>query len=90
MADRLGFRRPVLVGCCAALAVALSVSVAPAVAADGCPPGHLSNPYTGQCYVVGSAPTINGVPCIASKLGPCSAFVQNQPPPKKPGSRIGS
>jgi hypothetical protein len=62
---------------------------APAAAADSCPPGHINNQYTGQCYLQGSAPTINGVPCVASNLGLCQSFVQNQQPPKKPYTSIG-
>jgi len=48
------------------------------------------NPYTGQCYLEGSAPTINGVPCVASNLGLCQSFTQNQQPPRKPQTSVGS
>ncbi|WP_328358982.1 hypothetical protein OG976_05550 [Mycobacterium sp. NBC_00419] len=71
-----------------ALAAGLIVS-APAAGADSCPPGHVNNQYTNQCYVQGSAPTINGVPCVASNLGLCSSFRQNQQPPRKPYTSIG-
>lgn len=57
---------------------------APVASADGCPPGHLNNPYTGQCYLQGSAPVINGVTCTAGHLGLCQSFIQNQQPPKRP------
>lgn len=71
------------------MAVGAGVTVAPVASADGCAPGHLSNPYNSQCFVVGSAPTINGVPCVASHLGLCSSFTQNQQPPRKPVTSIG-
>lgn len=71
-----------------ALAAGLIVS-APAAGADSCPPGHVNNQYTNQCHVQGSAPTINGVPCVASNLGLCSSFRQNQQPPRKPYTSIG-
>ncbi len=62
---------------------------APVASAEGCAPGHVSNPYNSQCFVVGSAPTINGVPCVASHLGLCSSFAQNQQPPRKPATSMG-
>jgi hypothetical protein len=65
------------------------VVMAPAAVADSCPPGHINNQYTGQCYLQGSAHTINGVPCVASNLGLCQSFVQNQQPPRKPYTSIG-
>jgi hypothetical protein len=61
----------------------------PVAAAQGCPAGHITNQYTGQCYLEGSAPTINGVPCVASNLGLCQSFRQNQQPPKRPYTAIG-
>ncbi|MFN8088806.1 MAG: hypothetical protein U0R81_07535 [Mycobacterium sp.] len=64
-------------------------NAAPIASAEGCAPGHVSNPYNSQCFVVGSAPTINGVPCVASHLGLCSSFTQNQQPPRKPVTSIG-
>jgi len=73
---------------CVALTAGVIV-VAPAAAAQGCPPGHITNQYTGQCYVQGSAPTINGVPCVASNTGLCQSFRQNQQPPRRPFSSIG-
>jgi hypothetical protein len=65
------------------------VGAAPAALAQGCPGGHINNRYTGQCYLEGSAPTINGVPCVASNLGLCQSFRQNQQPPRKPYTAIG-
>lgn len=91
---RFGAMRPAAVVAGIA-ALAISLPVAPAAATtsltdSSCPPGHLTNPYNGQCYVQGSAPTINGVPCVASNLGVCSSFRQNQQPPKRPQARVGS
>lgn len=65
------------------------VLAAPTAAAQSCPPGHVNNQYTGQCHLQGSAPTINGVPCVASNLGLCQSFRQNQQPPRKPYTSIG-
>jgi hypothetical protein len=73
------------IACGLALAAG-TMTVAPEASADGCPPGHLNNQFTGQCYVQGSAPTINGIPCVASKTGLCSSFYQNQQPPRRPVS----
>jgi hypothetical protein len=73
---------------CAVVAAGVIVGT-PAAAAQGCPPGHINNQYTGQCYLQGSAPTINGVPCVASKTGLCQSFRQNQQPPRKPYTSIG-
>ena len=75
-------------GGCAVAVTWATLPAAPAFA-SACPPGHLNNPYSSQCYVVGSAPTINGVPCVASNLGVCSGFRQNQPPPRRPTARVG-
>lgn len=75
--------------CAAVVGGVAAAGIAPIASADGCPPGHLTNPYGGQCYVWGSAPTINGVPCVASHLGLCSSFIQNQQPPRKPVASIG-
>ena len=72
------------------LVIALGAATAPVAAAQGCPPGHQNNAYTDQCYVVGSAPTINGIPCVASHLGTCSSFSQNQQPARRPTSSVGS
>jgi hypothetical protein len=79
-----------VIGCAVgAGALAVGVVVATPAAAQGCPPGHVNNQYTGQCYLEGSAPTINGVPCVASNLGLCQSFRQNQQPPRKPYTSIG-
>ncbi|STZ82872.1 hypothetical protein [Mycolicibacterium aichiense] len=81
-------RRPVWLMVAAGL-VAGAVAAVPAAVAQGCPAGHVNNEYTGQCYLEGSAPTINGVPCVASNLGLCQSFRQNQQPPRKPYTAIG-
>ncbi len=73
--------------CCVLLAAGIAVS--PAAAADGCPPGFITNPYNGQCFTPQQAPTINGIPCVVSKLGTCLSFQQNQQPPRRPSSSIG-
>lgn len=75
--------RLLIAGCCSALAAG-TVSIAPAVAADGCAPGFVPNPYTAQCLAPVSTPIINGQPCIASNIGLCSSFLQNQQPPRGP------
>jgi hypothetical protein len=75
------------VGCGVLFAVAPIVTAVPAAA---CPIGHLSDPYTGQCYVVGGVPTVNGIPCIPGQhLGTCLGFLQNLPVPHSPQSGVG-
>jgi hypothetical protein len=69
---------------CAAALVGGAVLTSPMAGADSCPPGHINNPYSGQCYLQGSAPVINGVTCTAGHLGLCQSFIQNQQPPKRP------
>ena len=78
------FRRlTVGLACWAALASGV-VLTSPVASAGPCPPGHINNPYSGQCYLQGSAPVINGVTCTAGHLGLCQSFIQNQQPPKRP------
>ena len=80
--------------CAGALAGALAVggvALAPISTAQTCGPGFVPNPYNShpynsQCLAPVSTPVINGVPCVASKLGLCSSFVQNQQPPRVPSS----
>ncbi len=75
--------------CCAALLTG-GVALAPAAAAGGCAPGFATNPYNGQCLAPAvSTPVINGIPCVASNIGICSSFLQNQQPPRRPQSSIG-
>ena len=52
--------------------------------AQACAPGFEPNPYTAQCLAPVNTPTINGIPCVASNIGLCSSFVQNQQPPRGP------
>jgi hypothetical protein len=73
--------------CAGALAGALAigaVALAPGSTAQTCGPGFVPNPYNSQCLAPVTTPVINGVPCVASKLGLCSSFVQNQQPPRIP------
>lgn len=75
--------------CAGALVGALAVggvALAPISTAQTCGPGFVPNPYNSQCLAPVSTPVINGVPCVASKLGLCSSFVQNQQPPRVPSS----
>ena len=75
--------------CAGALIGALAVggvASAPGSTAQTCGPGFVPNPYNSQCLAPVSTPVINGVPCVASKLGLCSSFVQNQQPPRVPSS----
>lgn len=75
--------------CCAALLTG-TVALAPSAAAGGCAPGFATNPYNGQCLAPAvSTPVINGIPCVASNIGICSSFLQNQQPPRRPQSSIG-
>lgn len=65
---------------CGAIGIAAPLAGAPTAAA--CPTGHMSDPFTGQCYVVGGLPTVNGIPCIPGQfMGTCLGFLQNQPMP---------
>jgi hypothetical protein len=75
--------------CCAAVLTG-GVALAPSAAARGCPTGFATNPYNGQCLAPAvSTPVINGIPCVASNIGICSSFLQNQQPPRRPQSSIG-
>lgn len=75
--------RAVISGCGGALVAGL-LALAPTPAAQACAPGFVPNPYTAQCLAPVSTPIINGQPCIASNIGLCSSFVQNQQPPRGP------
>lgn len=79
--------------CLAALTAAVAagaVLLAPASTAQTCGTGFVRNPYNAQCLAPVITPTINGVPCVASNLGLCSSFVQNQQPPRVPRATIGA
>ncbi len=88
MAARIRVRKPAAHAVAAVVLAGGLLAAAPGTA-NACPPGHLNNQYSGQCYLQGSAPTINGVPCVASNLGLCRSFTQNQQPPRKPTSSVG-
>lgn len=76
-------RRVLIAGFVGASAAGL-VAVTPVAFAQGCAPGFVPNPYTAQCLAPVITPVINGQPCIASNIGLCSSFVQNQQPPRGP------
>lgn len=59
-----------------------AVPMIAASSASACPTGHSSDPFTGQCYVNGALPTVNGIPCIPGQsMGTCLGFLQNKPLP---------
>ena len=69
--------------------VAAGVALGPPAPAQACAPGFVPNPYTLQCLAPVNTVIINGVPCVASKLGLCNSFVQNQQPRRVPVSTVG-
>ena len=73
--------------CCGTLAVS-GMSMAPVATAQTCSPGFVVNQYNGQCLAPVVTPVINGIPCIASNIGLCSSFLQNQQPPRRPQSSV--
>lgn len=73
-----------LVGGAVGALVAGALTLSPAAGAQTCAPGFVPNPYTAQCLAPVSTPIINGIPCVASNIGLCSSFVQNQQPPRGP------
>lgn len=84
MSARLLVVRRVAAAVCAGTLSAGLLTLAPAAAANSCAPGFVPNPYTAQCLAPVNTPVINGQPCIASNIGLCSSFVQNQQPPRGP------
>lgn len=73
--------------CCGTFAIS-GMSIAPVAGAQTCAPGFVVNQYSGQCLAPVVTPVINGIPCIASNVGICSSFVQNQQPPRRPQSSV--
>lgn len=73
--------------CCGALA-AFAVAWAPAAGAQNCAAGFIPNPYTAECLSPVNTATISGVPCVASNIGLCSSFVQNQQPRRVPRTSL--
>lgn len=81
-----------VIGTVGVAAAALAVGglvFAPVSTAEICGNGFVRNPYSAQCLAPVITPVINGVPCVASNLGLCSSFVQNQQPPRVPRTSIG-
>jgi hypothetical protein len=73
--------------CAGALALAV-IALAPSAGAQTCGSGFVANPYSGQCLAPVITPVINGIPCVASNIGICSSFLQNQQPPRRPQSSV--
>jgi len=73
--------------CVGTLAI-LGVSIAPVADAQTCAPGFVVNQYNGQCLAPVVTPVINGIPCVASNIGICSSFLQNQQPPRRPQTSV--
>ena len=74
---------------CAGILAISGLSTAPVAAAQTCAPGFVVNQYNGQCLAPVVTPVINGIPCVASNIGICSSFLQNQQPPRRPQSSAG-
>ncbi len=83
------FRQTLVHAVCLGAVAAGLVVLAPAVKAQNCAPGFVPNPYGPQCLAPVTTPTINGVPCVPSKLALCQSFVQNQQPPRSPRTSAG-
>jgi hypothetical protein len=73
---------------CGGTLAIMAMSVAPMADAQTCAPGFVVNQYNGQCLAPVVTPVINGIPCIASNIGLCSSFLQNQQPPRRPQSSV--
>jgi len=69
-------------------ALGAAVWPAPVSGAQTCAPGFERNPYTPECLAPVNTPTINGIPCVPSKIGLCSSFLQNQQPQRVPASTL--
>jgi hypothetical protein len=75
--------------CGGTLALA-GIALAPSAGAQTCAPGFIANPYNVQCLAPVSTPVISGIPCVASNIGICSSFLQNQQPPRRPQASVAS
>jgi len=73
---------------CGGILAITGISIVPVAAAQTCAPGFVVNQYNGQCLAPVVTPVINGIPCIASNIGLCSSFLQNQQPPRRPQSSV--
>jgi hypothetical protein len=73
---------------CGGILAITGISIVPVAAAQTCAPGFVVNQYNGQCLAPVVTPVINGIPCIASNIGICSSFLQNQQPPRRPQSSV--
>jgi hypothetical protein len=73
---------------CGATIAVIGVSIAPVADAQTCSPGFVVNQYNGQCLAPVVTPVINGIPCVASNIGICSSFLQNQQPPRRPQTSV--
>jgi len=74
---------------CVSTLATVGVSIAPVAGAQTCSPGFVVNQYNGQCLAPVVTPVINGIPCVATNIGICSSFLQNQQPPRRPQSTVG-
>lgn len=77
-------RKTAIAGLCPAVLVVAGIALAGDVAAQGCAPGFVPNPYNAQCLAPVITPTIQGVPCVPSNLAVCLSLVQNLPVPRPP------
>jgi hypothetical protein len=83
------FQQILLQAMCSGAVAFGAISIAPAADAQTCSPGFVVNQYNGQCLAPVVTPVINGIPCVASNIGICSSFLQNQQPPRRPQSSVG-
>ena len=70
--------------CAAGVMAGGVLTSSPVALAQNCAPGFVANPYTAQCLAPVTTPVINGIPCVPSRIGLCSSFVQNQQPRSGP------
>jgi hypothetical protein len=82
MAEHSHLCRSVFVGLCAAALIAAPTAGAEPLDQNG---------YNGAPIGVsgGPVPTMNGMPCVAGHLGPCTGVAQNHPRPTTPRVAVG-